>query len=474
MFLRATVQIVPARSVVGCAVGPGGAKTPRHPTIVKADSDDGLGWTPRRAESNNGLPVPNDAASLPTVTLKPGHVQPVWAGHPWVYAQAIAKVDPGAEGGDEVLVIDPVGKVIGRGLYSPSSAIAVRLFAFDAQVPIDEQLLRNKVQRAVLMRRAAGLPDDTPERQTNGYRLVHGEGDGLPGLIVDVYDDVLAVQFGSIGLKRRQEAVLDALEAMVEPRAIVDRTPGQIARAEGFGLDTVGANDGPVVRGDKSVTALTFMERGLRYELPLELSQKTGYYFDQRLLRARIEELVTGSSVIDACCFVGSFAMTAARAGAAKVVAVDKSKPAVEVARSCAELNGLADKIEFFVDDAGNALRRAGKNGGVDVVICDPPKLAQGSSGGSRKAQQKALKAYRKLAADACSALKPGGLLAFCSCSASVGMESLQRALAQGAKQVDRGVVVLERYFQGPDHPVPAAFPEGLYLTTLVGRVEAG
>jgi 23S rRNA (cytosine1962-C5)-methyltransferase len=165
--------------------------------------------------------------------------------------------------------------------------------------------------------------------------------------------------------------------------------------------------------------------------------------------------------------------MTAARAGAAKVLAVDKSSPAVEVGRRCAEINELTDRIEFQVDDAGNALRRAGSNGGVDVVICDPPKLATGGSGlGSRKAQQKALKAYRRLASDACSALKPGGLLAFCSCSASVGLESLQRALAQGAKQVERRVVVLERYFQGPDHPVPAAFPEGLYLTTLLGRVE--
>ncbi|MBW2527561.1 MAG: class I SAM-dependent rRNA methyltransferase [Deltaproteobacteria bacterium] len=407
------------------------------------------------------------------MTLKAGHVQPVWAGHPWVFAQAVAAVDKAAAGGDEVLVIDPVGKVIGRGLYSPSSAIAVRLFSTDASVGVDDELLRAKIQRAVLLRRAAGLPDDTPDRSTNGYRLVHGEGDCLPGLIVDVYDDVLAVQFGSIGLKRREAGVLDALESMLEPRAIIDRTPGQVARAEGFGIDTVDAARGPVVRGDTSVDRLRFVERGLTFELPLELSQKTGYYFDQRLLRARVEDLVGGSEVIDACCFVGSFALTAARAGAKRVVAVDKSAPALEVARHCAELNGLADRIEFVEDDAGNALRKAAKQGGADVVLCDPPKLSVGSSGvGSRKAQQRALKAYRRLATDACAALRSGGLLSFSSCSASVGLDSLQRVLALGAKQIDRRMVVLERLFQGPDHPVPAAFPEGLYLTTLVGRVE--
>lgn len=430
------------------------------------------GWTGGDAERNNGA-VANDAASLPTLTVKAGHVQPVWAGHPWVFAQAVDQVDPGAVGGDEVLVIDPVGKVLGRGLYSPSSAIAVRLFTADGAIAVDEELLRNKIQRAVLLRRAAGLPAMTPEAETNGYRLVHGEGDGLPGLIVDVFDDVLAVQFGTIGLKKREQAVLDVLEAMLEPRAIIDRTPGKVARLEGFGLDTVDAAPHGVLRGDQAVERLVFSERGLRYELPLELGQKTGYYFDQRPLRQRMEELVSGAKVLDACCFVGSFAMTAARAKAAEVVAVDTNKAAVEVARHCAELNGLAHRIEFAAQDASAAMRRVANNGGVDVLICDPPKLATGGSGtGSRKAVQKALKGYRKLASEACSALQPGGLLAFSSCSASIGLDALQRVLALGAKQVGRRMVVLERLFQGPDHPVPAAFPEGLYLTTLLGRVE--
>jgi len=267
--------------------------------------------------------------------------------------------------------------------------------------------------------------------------------------------------------------VLDALESFLSPRAIVDRTPGQLARAEGFGLDTVGATEGTVVRGDTSIDLLQFHELGLRYELPLSFGQKTGYYFDQRPLRARLMDLVRGSRVLDTCCYVGSFALLAARAGAASVVGVDKSEPAIEVGRKVAELNGLTDRIQLLVEDASSAMRRVAKEGGVDVLICDPPKLAMGSAGtGSRRNLPRAFKAYRRLAADACEALAQGGLLAFCSCSASMDADALQRVLALGARQVGKRVVVLERFFQGPDHPVPAAFPEGLYLSCLVGRVD--
>lgn len=425
-----------------------------------------------RAEPHLGDPVQNEAATLPTITVKAGHVQPIWAGHPWVFAQAVQSAAPEAKPGDEVLVIDPSGKILGRGLYSPASAIAVRIFSTDATVGVDDALVRRRLERAILMRHASGLPDTRPERQTTGYRLVHGEGDGLPGLVVDVYDDVLAVQYGTIGLKRREAAILDTLQALLNPKAIIDRTSGQVARAEGFGLDTVGATEATVVRGEPATAQLVFQELGLRYELPLTLTQKTGYYFDQRPLRQRIEELVRGSRVLDTCCFVGSFALLAARAGAAKVYAIDKSAPAIEVGRKLAELNGLGDRIDFSVEDASAAMRRLGKDA-VDVLICDPPKLAMGGAGtGSRRGLEKALKAYKRLAADACLTLAPGGLLAFSSCSASVELDSLQRMIALGARQVGRRVVILERLFQGPDHPVPAAFPEGLYLTTLLGRVE--
>jgi len=380
----------------------------------------------------------------------------------------VASVDDSATAGDEVCVVDPRGNTLGRGLYSPSSAIAVRIFTQRDDEAIDAELFSRRIERAYRRRLADGLPSREPGQQTNAYRLIYGEGDGLPGLMVDVFDDVFVVQFASAGLQQRQAAILDALWALFEPRAIVDRTPPGVARAEGF------TPNGGVLRGEKAVQFLRFRERGLRYELPLSLGQKTGYYFDQRPLRGRIESLAPGCNVLDGCCYVGSFAMSAARAGARSVLAVDKSATVIEAARHCAELNGLTDRIEFVVQDVNPVFAKVAEKGGVDVVICDPPKLTTGRHGtGSRRVRNKALGAYERLARASCSATAPGALLAFCCCSAAVDNAALTRALAIGAKQAGRRALVLERHLQGPDHPVPAAFPEGLYLRILLARIES-
>src|SRR5882762_394840 len=170
---------------------------------------------------------------MPTVHLKPGHVQPVWAGHPWIYAQAIQRMDGGATAGDEVSVVDPRGNLLGRGFYSPGSSIPVRLLVRDADTPIDAAFFRSRLEQAMSWRARLGLPKDDVEK-TTGYRLVHAEGDGLPGLIVDRLGDVLAVQFLTAGTKRREGAILGALEELLAPRAIVDRTPPAMAKHEGF------------------------------------------------------------------------------------------------------------------------------------------------------------------------------------------------------------------------------------------------
>jgi 23S rRNA (cytosine1962-C5)-methyltransferase len=373
----------------------------------------------------------------------------------------VDRVDEGLAAGDEVLVIDPHGKVLGRGLYS-TGAIAVRLFTREGGVAIDRALLVQRIEHAVRARQALGLPDVEVGRETTGCRLIHGEGDSMPGLVVDAFHDTLVVQLGSAGLYRMKDDVVAALLEVVGPKAIIDRTPTAVAAQEGFRLPS----EQPAMLHGEPPDFLRFHERGLRYELPLSLGQKTGFYFDQRPLRERIEKLSRGSRVLDTCCYVGPIAMTAARAGAAEVVAVDKSKPAIEVAQRLAELNELT--IRFEVDDASSAFRRAADAGGVDIVICDPPKLS-----GNRKSRQGAAGAYRKLAAGACSATALGGIVAFCSCSANVDMYALQRALALGARDAGRRAVVFDRCFQGPDHPVVAAFPEGLYLKVLLARIEA-
>src|SRR5579859_5138445 len=204
---------------------------------------------------------------MPIVRLKPGHVQPVWAGHPWVYAQAIDAVDRGTTAGDEVSVIDPRGNLLGRGFYSPGSAIPVRLLVRDAKTQIDAAFFRERFERARALRASLGLPSE----ETTGLRFVHAEGDGVPGLVVDRYGDVLAVQFGTIGMKRREALVVEALRAAASPRAIVDRTSPQTAKAEGFEPRS-GVVDGEPIRH------LDFTERGLRFRIPLELGQKTGFY----------------------------------------------------------------------------------------------------------------------------------------------------------------------------------------------------
>jgi 23S rRNA (cytosine1962-C5)-methyltransferase len=386
--------------------------------------------------------------------LKPGHVQPVWAGHPWVYAQAVGRVDGSPAAGDEVRVEDPRGNFLGRGFYSPGSAIPVRLLVRDAETRLDASFFRERIEHAVAVRASLGLGGEP----TTGFRLVHAEGDGLPGLIVDRYGDVLAVQFGTVGMKHREAMVLDALSEVVAPRAIVDRTSAQSAKIEGFRPSS------GVTRGEV-IPALEFTEHGLRFRIPLELGQKTGFYFDQRSLRARVAELARGKRVLDGYCFVGAFAIAAARGGAREVVAIDESALALEVGADCASRNGVRDRVAFVKDDVRRVLSDAHES--FDLVILDPPRLAP-----TRAAREQALVAYSKIAENGCRAIRSGGLLVICSCSATVDLAALTRALAVGATRANAVAIVLERWFQGPDHPVPASFGEGLYLKALIARIE--
>ncbi|MGH7269480.1 MAG: class I SAM-dependent rRNA methyltransferase, partial [Polyangiaceae bacterium] len=286
---------------------------------------------------------------MSTVRLKPGHVQPIWAGHPWVYAQAVDRVDAGASAGDEVSVVDPRGNLLGRGFYSPGSAIPVRLAVRDGATRLDGAFFRDRLQRALELRASLGLPGGTPGSETTGFRWVHAEGDGLPGLIVDRYGDAIAVQFGTVGMKQREAMIHEALWAIGAPRTILDRTSAQTAQMEGF------APASGVVRGE-DVAALELVERGLRFRVPLAVGQKTGFYFDQRSLRGRVEQLARGRRVLDAYAFVGAFAIAAARGGALEVVAVEESALAAQVGAECAALNGVGDRVKFVKGDARRAL----------------------------------------------------------------------------------------------------------------------
>lgn len=394
---------------------------------------------------------------LPTVQLKTGHVQPVWAGHPWIYAQAVAQVQGGATAGDEVEVRDPRGNVLGRGFYSPRSAIPVRLLVRDSHTLVTQAFFRERIERAAEWRESHGLPGD----DTTGYRVVHAEGDLLPGLIVDRFDDVLVTQFLTFGMYERRRVIAQALAEHFKPHAIVDRTPAAMAKLEGFDLSD------PVLYGELP-PALAFKERGFAYRLPLEILQKTGFYFDQRNLRSVVEPLARGQRVLDVYSFVGPFAMAAARGGAKSVEAIDTSLLSLEVGAECARMNGLSERITYVRKDAKKALQEAGESGGYDLVIVDPPRLAP-----SRKNLEGALAAYARLAEMGCRATRPSGTLVLCSCSSAVDIHQLTRALTLGALRANRQAFVFNREFQGTDHPVPSAFGEGLYLKALVARIDA-
>lgn len=397
-----------------------------------------------------------------TIHLRPGHVQPVWTGHPWVFAQAIARIDGSPQSGDEVTVLDPRGNLLGRGFYSPQSAIPVRLITRDRDAVLDARFLEARIAEAAGWRRQIlGLPG----ADTTGFRLIHAEGDGLPGLVVDAYDNVLALQLLTAGMKRRQEDIVDALVKVTGARSIVEVASQRHQKIEGFEV-TEG-----VVFG-QPIERLAFTERGFAWEVhppghPGGGGQKTGYYFDQRETRAMVEGLSAGRRVLDVYSYTGGFSLAAARGGAREVVGVDSSALALESAAAAAERAGLAERVRWVRGDARKMMTQYHSEGErFDLVVVDPPKLAIGA-----RDVEEARGHYRKLNALAAKLVVRGGLLVTCSCSQAITGSDFMRAVASGARESQREVIVLRLLAQPPDHPVPAAFPEGRYLKVVLARL---
>ncbi|HKP62827.1 MAG TPA: class I SAM-dependent rRNA methyltransferase [Polyangiales bacterium] len=392
------------------------------------------------------------------VRIRAGHVRPLWAGHPWVYAQAVAGVEGTAAAGDLVDVLDAQGNWLGAGFFSPGSSIAVRILSRTPGESIDAGFFRDRFSRAQHFRgQALGLPD----AETTGYRLVHSEGDGLSGLIVDRYADAAVIQFLSAGMKRRQAEVLAALREVTGVRSIVELPAAEHQEREGFTVEA------KVVAGD-AIEALEFRERGFDYRLELGAAQKTGFYFDQRENRARFEAMARGRRVLDACCYVGAFSLAAARGGASQVTALDRSEPALAVAQDVARRNRLDERIRFERADIKRALPELlGKADRYDLIVLDPPKLAH-----SIKHLDNARKAYRAWNALAFQLCERGAVIVTCSCSAAMQTQDFLRTLALAAADAQRGLTVFAIGQQSADHPTPAAFDEGRYLKAAFARVE--
>lgn len=398
---------------------------------------------------------------MSTVHLKSGHVQPVWMGHPWVFAQAIGRVEGAPGPGDVVEVRDPRGNFLGRGFFSPRSAIPVRLLTRDPEEALDDAALARRIQTAFQWRKELlGLPGD----DTDSYRLVHAEGDGLPGLVVDRFAQVLAVQFLTVGTKRRQEALQRALVEATGARTVVEVASARHQKIEGFEV-----REG-VVWGEP-VERLELRERGLRYSVAVPGApgggQKTGYYFDQRETRALVESLARGRDVLDLYSYVGAFSLGAARGGARSVLSVDSSAAALEVAAHAAQQLADPSVVTRRRGDARKVMEElAAEKKRFGLVVLDPPKLASGV----RDAEE-ARGHYRRLNGLALRLVEPGGLLLSCSCSQALGGSELLRAIAAGARDANRETTLLRMLGQPPDHPAPPAFPEGRYLKVAVLRV---
>jgi 23S rRNA (cytosine1962-C5)-methyltransferase len=393
--------------------------------------------------------------SAARIILRTGRARPLWFGHPWVYANAIDKVEGSAAPGDVVSLCDHDGRLIGRGFYNPRSQIPVRLCTRKDE-PVDAAFFRAQIARARALRVRLGLP--TPKagaaaRATDIFRLVNSEGDDLPGLVVDLYDDAAVTQITTLGIAQRKAEIFDALEAELGVRTIFESSPGGYADLEGFSASS------RVARGISRPT-VAGVEDGVRLEIDPLAGQKTGMFIDQRDTRVRVGQLARGARVLDCYSYAGGFALQAARGGAVAVTAVDSSARAVARIGAHAAANGVT--VEAVEADAFRFLETVTPRS-FDLLIIDPPKFAR-----ARKDLEAARKGYERLNALALAAAAPGAILVTCSCSQNVDAELFERIVAAAAKQAGRQVRICERRGPGGDHPTPPGFIEGQYLKVLL------
>jgi 23S rRNA (cytosine1962-C5)-methyltransferase len=405
------------------------------------------------AKSAPAIPVAGEGKdSSARALLRKGRARPLWFGHPWVYGNAVEKLEGAADPGDVVSVADSDGRFIGRGIWNPRSQIPLRLLTRKDE-PIDQAFLRGRLAAALARRQRLQIPSAT----TTAYRLVNSEGDDLPGLVIDVFGKTAAVQVTTLGLALRRPAIFEALRETLAPEAIYEVAAQSYADVEGF------VTQSRLVSGNSAARAAC-LEDGIALEVELLVGQKTGMFIDQRPARMRVGQLAAGARVLDCYSYAGGFALQAARGGAREVTAVDSSARAVTRIEAHAASNRLtvnaveADTFRFLE----TATPRA-----YDLVIIDPPKFAR-----ARKDLEAARKGYERLNALAFGAAAAGALVVTCSCSQNVSAEDFERIVAAGAKQAGRTVRVLEQLGPGADHPLPLGFSEGQYLKVLLVAVD--
>jgi 23S rRNA (cytosine1962-C5)-methyltransferase len=391
---------------------------------------------------------------LPTIVLRRHEERRLQRGHLWVYSNEVDTQTTPLKGfapGDPVTVLAQGGQPLGSGYVNPHSLICARLISYRRDVVLDRRLLAARLGAALALR------EQLYDRPC--YRLVHGEGDGLPGLVVDRYGDVLVAQIGTAGMERLRAELIAALVELLAPRAILLRNDSPLRALEG--LDSAVET----VHGTLP-ERLAIDEGGLRFEVAASGGQKTGWFFDQRPNRDRLSRYAPGKRVLDLFSYVGAWGLRAAAAGASEVLCVDSSAPALAQLAANAAANGLDDRVATRRGDVFEVLRALREAGArYEVVVVDPPALIK--RGKDLKA---GLEAYRRLNRLALQVLAPGGVILTSSCSFHLARDELRGALERAARQVDVELQILEQGHQGPDHPVHPAIVETDYLKCLVAR----
>lgn len=396
------------------------------------------------------------AMDYPKIILKPGKELPVLRFHPWIFSGAIAAVGENLQDGAIVEVFGSKGKYLASGHFQDSS-IAVKILTFERQ-PIDRQFWNNQVRKAYSLREWLNLVSD-PE--TNCYRLVHNEGDNLPGLIIDVYDSVAVLQAHSAGMYQARQDLAEAVMQTYGGKlsGIYDKSSESLFKNTGLRVQ-----NGWLTGGNSDVIAT---EHGCKFVVDIEGGQKTGFFLDQRENRKKAGLYARGRKVLNMFSYTGGFSVYALKSGAEFVHSVDSSAPACKLAEKNAAINGFAgDRHLVFATDARQYLETM-KPGEYDMIILDPPAFAKNTS-----SRHNAIRGYTALNASAMKKIAAGGILFTFSCSQVVSREQFNAAVAAAAIESGRSVRVLEQLGQSGDHPVNIFHPEGEYLKGLVLRVE--
>ncbi|HWT16768.1 MAG TPA: class I SAM-dependent rRNA methyltransferase [Patescibacteria group bacterium] len=401
------------------------------------------------------LPAEEEGAELPGLFLKRGEDARLRQGHLWVFSNEVdVKRSPLGEfeAGQQVAIVDAAERVLGLGYINPNALICARMVERGAHHPLDKSLIVHRLNVALALREQLY---DTPH-----YRLVFGESDGLPGLVIDRFGDVFVGQIGTLGMEGMKAWVVDAVAKVFKPRAFLWKNSGSVRKLEALPeYDECAIGDWPEY--------LEVIEGGVSFKVDPRDSQKTGWFYDQRDNRDRLPKLVKGKRVLDVFSYGGGWGLRAAAAGASEVVCVDASATALSVVNRAAQDNGFADKVKTMQGDAFDVLKELRQQRErFDVVIVDPPAFIK-----RKKDFAEGRIAYRRINEMAMQLLTRDGLLIACSCSHHLPRPVLLDAINQGARHLDRSVQVLMSLQQSACHPVHPAIPETDYLKGYVCRV---